>query len=142
MSPVNVASNELCGCGRPKARTHCPKCGSMQLRALASKRDYVTRDNGQTVILMVYRCRTCGLLFNDDDCQLRCTAPAREYGRAKPRASSRSTVSMEETQALIDKYGKDIYVHLLCVREGGMSVKDFERMHGQMDAMQTQWVNG
>jgi hypothetical protein len=63
-----------CQCGRLANKPHCPTCGSAQVLASARKRDYVTRGDGTTAELQVYRCRVCGLSFNDDQRTL-CAAP-------------------------------------------------------------------
>lgn len=66
----------LCTCGRSADKIHCPACGSAQVLNQSRKRDYITRSDGTKAELRVFRCRVCGGLFNDDDWQLRCSAPA------------------------------------------------------------------
>lgn len=82
---ADIIANDitLCVCGRDTRKPHCPHCGSAQVLASARKHDYVTRDNGDTVELRVFRCRVCGDVFNDDDWQLRCVAPPPAYGRPR-----------------------------------------------------------
>jgi transposase-like protein len=63
-----------CNCGRLASKPHCPACGSAQVLASARKRDYVTRPDGKTVELKVYRCRVCANNFNDDN-RVMCSAP-------------------------------------------------------------------
>jgi hypothetical protein len=73
--PSLALQNELCLCGRAAFKIHCPQCGCATVYGLASRADVVTRPNGTTVTLRVYRCRKCTHLFNDDEWQLHCQAP-------------------------------------------------------------------
>jgi|SRR5579859_844824 len=79
--------DKLCdNCGRP-FRPHCPTCGSMRTYGFATKRDWVTRPNGQREALRVYRCLTCSTTYNDDDWRLRCTATPQHLGRPSKAAT-------------------------------------------------------
>lgn len=67
-----------CVCGREsrgRAQVHCPVCGSFSRFALGSKAYTVKTNEGVAVTIMVYRCRRCGVAFDDLD-RAKCEAPA------------------------------------------------------------------
>lgn len=82
MADATHTAQDLCfQCNRP-SRPHCPQCGSLRRYGFVNKVDRVTRPDGSTVSLRVYRCLTCANVYNDDDWQLRCAAPvATSVGR-------------------------------------------------------------
>lgn len=92
---------QYCICGRAADKLHCPKCGCATVYGLASKRDYITRQDGIVAELRVYRCRKCTAVFNDNDWQLGCTAPPAQYGR--PQASPQMRGSRGAADNVADK---------------------------------------
>lgn len=59
---------EPCVCGRLSTKVHCPKCGSYEVRARALKTKRILT-NGEIEDVQVYRCRVCGIIFDDWDWQ-------------------------------------------------------------------------
>lgn len=81
---------QLCQCGREIGpRAHCPVCGSKKCYPLLRKKDSVTRGDGSTVELRVWRCTRCTHKFNDDDWMLRCQAQPEKQGKAAHRTSAK-----------------------------------------------------
>src|SRR5215469_10443091 len=77
--PTTEQVTQTCLCGRNASRAHCPACGSLDLYAYVHL-GTVIRAGGKPEQIQVYRCRSCGERFNDDDWQLHCDAPApREF---------------------------------------------------------------
>ena len=100
----------LCQCGRPLNRVHCSYCGCATVYGLSSRSERRTRSDGTSVTLRVFRCRKCTAVFNDDDWQLHCNAPAQRLGR--PIDASRTetpTISATDALSALDvlqkKYG-------------------------------------
>lgn len=81
--------NNVCVCTRNANKIHCPHCGCATVYGLASRIDKVTRSDNSIASLRVYRCRKCACTFNDDDWQLRCTAPLPAYGKPKAQTTQR-----------------------------------------------------
>ena len=87
-------------CGRLRTRVHCPDCGSCYIQGYV-RREVVNRGNGVQVRLKSYHCRHCGELFNEDDWQLRCHAPAmKPIGR--PRKLTVKVDTIEERAQLLE----------------------------------------
>jgi hypothetical protein len=74
-----------CQCGREKARNHCPRgdcIGSTMVYAKAKDSFKYKDAAGDTIRIMVYRCRSCGRDYNDLD-RLDCKAPAKRLPSRK-----------------------------------------------------------
>ena len=90
-----------CSCGRLRIREHCPNCGSCNVLGYAT-RVTVNRGHGIKAHLKSYRCRRCGEIFNEDDWQLNCHAPAlRPIGR--PRKLTVKVDTVEERADLLER---------------------------------------
>lgn len=71
----------LCQCKRLQNKVHCPSCGSYTCYATPSKAGKLTpavaanaTEPDGTITVMAYRCRRCGIAFNDID-RAKCEAP-------------------------------------------------------------------
>ena len=79
--PTSEQVAPKCFCGRNANRPHCSRCGSVMLYAYTHLGTAI-RAGGKPEQIQVYRCRSCGNRFNQDDWQLHCDAPApREFHR-------------------------------------------------------------
>lgn len=93
---------KICQCGREIGfRAHCPQCGSMKCYPLLRKMDTVTRPDGNTVDLRVWRCTRCSHRFNDDDWQLRCKAAPEQFGRKKRPQPAQFSSDPREVPAVL-----------------------------------------
>lgn len=93
---------EQCACGRPACDTHCPRCGSFDRYAMARGATQVEMKGVMTEIRR-YRCRKCGLLYNDVD-RLTCSAPevlSKERSIATQVIAEVSAKSREERLAWV-----------------------------------------
>lgn len=87
---TSLSSSELCQCGRPRSRLHCPFCGGATVVARPSRSRLVDDKR-----IMNYVCRKCGRDFDDLHRELcRASAPAR--GRSLRTAVARATQETSE----------------------------------------------
>jgi hypothetical protein len=68
------------------------------------------RPDNTIATLRVYRCRKCAATFNDDDWQLRCTAPAPLYGRPRQAKTTEGLkfASLDEAPEQLADYVKEL----------------------------------
>lgn len=74
---INFELNDICDCGRPRAKRHCVKCGSASGYALSKKANLPNPNTGIFEDVNVYRCRNCNSFYNDFDRMNNCNAPER-----------------------------------------------------------------
>ena len=92
-----------CHCTRSTTKPHCPSCGSQTVYATPSRASRALSPNGDLVDAMGYRCRRCGLCFNDIDWIFKCEAPLPQKSIAKQRNVDNTITAV--TQAI--GQGKD-----------------------------------
>jgi hypothetical protein len=74
---ISFEQNEICDCGRLRAKRHCTKCGSASGYALSKQATVQNPDTGILMDVNVYRCRNCNHYYNDLDRANNCRAPER-----------------------------------------------------------------
>jgi len=82
---IEEVNAELCRCGRPAKRVHCPACGSLTMYGMPSLAERKTLPNGTEIEVMFYRCRRCAHVFNDLEWMLQCEAPRFENKSMRER---------------------------------------------------------
>jgi len=75
-----------CNCGRSTQVVHCPACGSVNRYPLAVKNE-VDEQTGK--LYRGYRCRRCGVEYNDLD-RLACSAPPPPLSKTERQAIARA----------------------------------------------------
>jgi transposase-like protein len=73
---TSLNAAQVCQCGRPRSRLHCPFCGGATVVARPSRARTVNEKR-----IMNYVCRKCGRDFDDLHREL-CCAPAPLRGRS------------------------------------------------------------
>lgn len=80
---------EKCVCGRPLAAIHCPTCGAQTKYPLPSiSFDVPILNSDKKRHVMVYRCRGCGIEYNDIERE-KCEAPMTPQEYKRQREASR-----------------------------------------------------
>jgi len=88
---ISFEQDEICFCGRLKAKCHCTKCGSSAGYALSKRATVQNPETGVFEEVNVYRCRKCNNFYNESDRKYSCRAP--EY-------QSQQEIKKQEKDAL------------------------------------------
>lgn len=90
---------ELCDCGRPRLRRHCPSCGLATGYALKDKVKMRNPATGLEEEVNQYRCRNCNRYYNDFDREFNCKAPI--VTRKNIQKEQANKITADELQARV-----------------------------------------
>ncbi len=92
-----------CRCGRRSDKIHCPNCGSYTKYAIKRQDHRTDPVKGIDVAYQVYRCRGCGIYYNDYQWRNECSAPVYESTRTQRSRQVQLDTRMSPQRAAILK---------------------------------------